>query len=329
MPSDLTSLALSALQPAREAFLAAISGAADELRDQLTVPDDAAADGAGRAALELGPFAAGRIDATQFGATFRPAAAVTGPALAVLRRAQETFGELLAAGDAPFLAEVPPGGDLSGVVQAALTRAGRAFGAGRAVELTRSGRVPQEDPLALLDGYAPARWNRAEREIAPPLVVELEGGELRGAGALGELLQGTQKVVLLVRGACPPAALVRLITPGVLVLQAADGEALTRLTAVAGPAVVLVGEGVVAFAHDPAGGARLAERLTVGAVPTEPVRGALGAYTRAQQTEDLAQLAALAEAVRPAPAAAGAVASNPADLLAAWLLGQADLADVG
>ncbi|HET9984882.1 MAG TPA: hypothetical protein VFQ38_14890, partial [Longimicrobiales bacterium] len=136
---------------------------------------------------------------------------------------------------------------------------------------------------------------------------------------------------LVVRGPAPPAALVRLITPGVLVLQAASAEALAPLAAGDGPAVAaLVPEGAALFRHAPAAAATGHARLTLDAVPEAAPR-AIGAYTAFQQQEELRQLLELAAAPAWPEPAAGAPATNgageftPADRLAAWLLKQANL----
>jgi hypothetical protein len=73
--------------------------------------------------------------------------------------------------------------------------------------------------------------------------------------------------------------------------------------------------------------------LTVGFLPEKEPRGSIGGVSGAQQAEELRQLKALTrKSEAPAPAAAGSgmpVAAGPADKLAAWLLSQADLSDLG
>jgi len=328
MPSDPRTLeALRALQPARTAFRSAVATAADGARGFLAAQHGPASDGGGRAARELGPFAAGRLATDRFGALFAGQALLEAPALELLRRALTVLDGTARAGDELFLADVPAGSDLRAVVDAALARAGAAFGAARLVELARAGRLRPSDHAALLDGCAPAGWTQAERELAPPLVVEVDGAELRQAGALAEFLQGAQKLVLVVRGSAPPAALVRLVTPGTFVLQGANATGLSRLVEARGPGIAaLVGPEAAAFVHDPGAG-HLAERLVLGSAPAEAPKGLRG-YSRQQQAEELAQLLALAtESARPA-AATPATDATPADMLAAWLLRHANLADL-
>jgi hypothetical protein len=353
MPSDdRVTLALRALAGPQETFRSAVALAHDQVRALLaahTMPED----GAGRAATELGSFAAGRIDADRFAQLFSGEAALDPEAVKRIAAAAGVLRELLAEGDELFVLRLEPGADLRTAVDAALGRAGRAFGAARTVELVRTGRFRAAEHDALLASCPPRRWNRAERQIAPPLVVELDGADLRAA-ALADLLDGTQALVLVARGDAPPAPLVRLISPGMLVIQTDDPAELDRLARRDGPAIAaLLPEGASIFVHDPRAGADV-ERLAVCHLPAAEPDAPLGDLTAFQQTEELRQLALLAAlhaaraalatgngaaAGTAAPAAASAPAATaapattapadggPAELLAAWILRQADLSD--
>jgi hypothetical protein len=180
-----------------------------------------------------------------------------------------------------------------------------------------------------MDAFPPNFWNGAEKGFAPPLVVEVEGQDLK-ASSLGDLLEGTQKIVLVVNGPAAPAPLVRLITPDVTVIQTDDPLELAALSATPGPGIAaLMPEGAARFVHAP-GGKTLHERLTVSFLPEKEPGKALGSISRFQQVEELRQLAALAESVQgPAapvvqPAAVGAE-MDEAGQLAAWLVHQAKL----
>ncbi|HET9986164.1 MAG TPA: hypothetical protein VFQ38_21365, partial [Longimicrobiales bacterium] len=190
MPSDeRVGEALRALAAPREAFRSAVAAAAEQVRAFLAVHAAPAPSGPSRAAEELGVFAAGRVDAARFEALFSGAQVVDPAALALAERALEVLAGIAAASDAAYLAEVSPGGSLRAVVDAALARTGRAFAAGHLFERVRSGRhVPPGDDWGL-HSYPPRLWNRAERQIAPPLVVEVDGADLQ-AGALAEFVQG-------------------------------------------------------------------------------------------------------------------------------------------
>lgn len=332
MPSDdRIAGALTAVAAARENFRAAVVAAAEEVRAFLASHRSPADGAAERAALELGPFAAGRLDMSRFGALFGGAEPLDADSLEWLGRAHDVLEQTSAAGDELFRAAVPAGGELRAAVVDALSRSGRAFGAARVVELVRGGRFRPADHGHFLDEFAPALWTRTERELAPPLVVEVAGGDLQVAG-LGELLQGAQKIVLVVKAPAPPAALVRLITPGVFVMQAAGAAALDGFSTVAGPGVsALLGEGALQFVHDPAAGSTLPARLSAGELPAEEPKAALGRYSVAQQVEELRQLTALTRLSAPAALAVdGTLASAPAgatlaDKLAAWLIQQSAL----
>jgi hypothetical protein len=232
--------------------------------------------------------------------------------------------------------DVPAGGDLRAGVARALADLGRAFGAVRTFEVARSGGRRAGEAAAALDGFPYARWSRGERRAAPPLVVAVDGADLR-AGVLAEFLDGAQKIVLVVRGPCAPAALVRLVTPGTFVLQSADGTGLDRFAEWGGPGIAaLVPDTAARFAHDPAGGAAAWQRLSVAHLPEGDPRISVGGASGAQQAEELRQLRMLAARPEAPPGAvavpvAGAApqAADPADKLAAWLLSQVDLSDLG
>jgi hypothetical protein len=128
---------------------------------------------------------------------------------------------------------------------------------------------------------------------------------------------------------------VRLITPGVLVIQAHDTKELSLLKAWPAAAVgAMVPGGAVRFTHDPSAGTTPWQRLTLS--PAADARLArVGGLTGAQQSEELRQLEALAApppavtVTAPAAAAASGPETDPIDRLAAWLLQQAQIAPSG
>jgi hypothetical protein len=335
-----TDRALEALTTQREAFHSALVVTIDQLRGQLEagVPTDKSP--GERAALRLGHFGAGRIDPNRFAGLMteseRRDVSWVEPATEALR----TLEEVSARGDDLFRVSVAEGDDLYSAVDAALADAGRAFGAARLVELARTRRYVPEHHDSLLVSFPFRRWSRTERAKAPPLVVDVGGGDLV-VGGLAAFLDGAEKIVLVVRGGSPPAPLVRLVTPGILVMQTADPAELELLGTTAGPAIAaLVPAEAGQFVHDPAEEGR---RLEVSHLPdTEPTR-ALGQVSAFHQAEELRLLRAMAAGeaapVRepgtgtPAgdgagPAAPTEAPSEPVDLLAAWLLRQADLSDL-
>lgn len=319
---------LESLSGRREAYRSAIATAVDEVRalvDRQRAPRDGKAE---RAASELGAFGAGRIDTQQFAALFGDEDRLDTESVDRMERALATLQELLEAGDDVFTCRVPAGGDLRETVRAALARAGRAFGAGRAVEAVRSGAKP--GPYA--KGFTPERWNRAERGIAPPLLVDVDGADLRVAG-LGDYLDGAQVIVLMVRKPAPPAALARLIAPDTLVAQGTTGDTLDALAGWDGPAALaVVPEGAAVFTYRPGDG--VDGELIVESAP-EPDPRPIGTLTTPRQVADLELLRLLERAVTggaavtPAGSAPDPDAEDPADRLAAWLLRQADIPEPG
>ncbi len=325
----------------REAFRSALALTLDQVRTELDVRA-AREDGTGaRAAAELGRFAAGRIDPERFAALTSASASDDDSWLEPARRALETLRAVKARGDRLFSAAVGPGGDLYAEVDRALADAGRAFGAARLFELARAGKYVATEHDPMLAGFPFRRWSAAERAKAPPLVVEVDGKDLV-VGGLAGFLDGTVKLVLVVRGASPPAPLVRLVTPGILVLQTSEAPELELVGKTTGPAIAaLVPEEAGSFLHQPAAGGA---RVEVRRIPEEEPKKGLGQISAFQQAEELGLLAALAESAAgtgtaeagPAGAAGTAVGTadvpqrpaEPVDKLAAWLLKQADLSDL-
>jgi len=316
MPSDERIRgALKALDDARESFRSAVACGVDEVRGMLDRMDVNGRGAGVRQGVELGAFAAGRIDVDRFGALFAHGAVLDAAGAATVKRALDILEEIAGWSEDDFAVRVAPGHDLRGEVAAALAVAGRAFGAARAIEMIRTRRYNAADHATLLGPFPPERWNRAERQISPPLVVEVDGGDLRVCG-LAEFLDGSQKLVLIVRGEAPPASLVRLITPGVLVAQVSDVESLPSLLSFDGPAIVaIVPPQAALFVHDPRGGDALGERLTVTHVPDGEIRGVLGSLSAFQRREDLGWLGALvlAGAAGASGSAAASARSDFAD----------------
>jgi hypothetical protein len=297
--------ALAAVGRQREAFRSALALTLDQVRTELDVRA-AREDGTGaRAAAELGRFAAGRIDPERFAALTSASASDDDSWLEPARRALETLRAVKARGDRLFSAAVGPGGDLYAEVDRALADAGRAFGAARLFELARAGKYVATEHDPMLGGFPFRRWSAAERAKAPPLVVEVDGKDLV-VGGLAGFLDGTVKLVLVVRGASPPAPLVRLVTPGILVLQTSEAPELELVGKTTGPAIAaLVPEEAGSFLHQPAAGGA---RVEVRRIPEEEPKKGLGQISAFQQAEELGLLAALAESA----AGTGTAEAGPA-----------------
>lgn len=334
MPSDSRlELAMRALAAPIEAYRSAVAAAAEEVRGFLATHRSTA--DAGDAAIELGPFAAGRIDLEAFSRIGPGAAAVEPGTLAEIDAALDVLRRAATPREDAFRVVVEPGRRLGDAVGAALAEAGRVAAAARFAAAARRGGAPAARGNGRPGAGLPfPEWSEGERRFAPPLAVELDGADLR-AGDLVEFLDGGVKIVLVVRPPCAPAPLVRLITPGALVVQTADETDLERVADAAGPAVAaLVPEDAARFIHDPAAGPEPWSRLTLRHLPERSAKRPVGAASVRQQTDELEQLRALAARPDAAPAAPrdGAATpperSDPADRLAAWLLSQAELSDL-
>ncbi len=330
MPSDdRITQALEALASAKEAFSSSVAMSAEEVRGILEREKGVDENPQEKLAHELGPFAAGRIDLERLAPHVSANSKLDEGKRAEIQKAFETLTALKKSGDDLFTTKIEVDGYLRGGIMKALSKTGTAYGAGRSVEWALHDLPHPEGLGDVMDAFPPSSWNGAEKAFAPPLVVEDEGQDLK-ASSLGDLLEGSQKIILVVNGPVAPAPLVRLITPDVTVIQTDDPVELAALSATSGPGIAaLMPEGAAKFIHAP-GGKSLQERLTVTFLPEKEPRKALGSISRFQQVEELRQLAALAERVQgpaaPAPEPVGVGAElDEAGQLAAWLIHQAKI----
>lgn len=327
--------ALQALQGRVETFHTAVATAEEEIRTFVAHARGANEYRAEQALVELGPFAIGRIDPEKFSLFLGAREDLGDEAAGVLDRAEEILSEYAASADFHKV-YVAPGGDLRDAVKAALDHVGQVFGASRAVELARSGLFDAEEHNHFL-GHLPFRkWNRAERQLAPPLVVEVDPDDLLPAG-LGEFLNGQVKIVLVVKGMTTAAPLARLITPGTYVVQTADPTDLQALAASPHAGVALLFDEErptqARFVHDPDAGDTPAARIRLMHLPERGEvgrgRGAPVWLEELDHLETLARGAGAPVAASPADATAPAgEEATSADQLAAWLLSQTDLSGV-
>jgi hypothetical protein len=332
MPSDdsLITGALEAMREPAEAFHSALARTVEDLRTFLGRHQGSRGDPEHLAAAELGAFGEGRVDATRFAALAAPTETVESNDLRHVERVLETLMTAEAKGADLLRTRVPRGESLRDGIAGALAETGRVFGVIRRVVPLLEGRGEVVNAGSLPHGYPFALWSRAERGVAPPLFVELDGADLNVAG-LSEFLDGAQKIVLIVRGTAPPAPLAQLLSPSVMVMQTHEPSDLARVAAVPGPAIVALGsDSLLPFVHDPAGGACYAERLSVGDIP-EIATARLADF---RQAEDLAHLRELSTAHAGTIGSADTVTlveaavspdADPVDRLAGWLLQQAGL----
>jgi hypothetical protein len=326
---------LELLAPAREAHLSAIRLAADEMQSYLAVCQEGADEIGARAAGELGSFAAGRINIQKFATTFYSTQAAPPEAIAAAEKALAVLREVEQLGDDLFSIAIEPGAELRHSIDTAFARIGRAFGAARVFDLVRTRRYDAEAHDHLLERFPFHAWNRAERRLAPPLVVSVDGSAL-SAASLADYLDGSTRLILVVRGPAAPAPLARLITPGTFVAQISSPADLTKAIDSTAPAIAaIMPEGSALFTHNPAGGREMSDRLVVHHRPTREPRRAIGRNSAAQQADELrlldmlaapepvpAKAAASSRTSAETPAAAPAPPADPADRLANWLLQQ-------
>jgi hypothetical protein len=341
---DHTQLALVALDAPRARFRTAVAVARDQMAAWLGAHRVPSGGDVPSIAQELGRFASGRIDSSRFAGVFTAGTELADGTTERIEQCIEVLDALLARGDDLFTCAVPSGGDLRDTVDAALGEAGRAFGAVLAYQAAKTKTFRADHHAGLMKRLPFGRWNRAERLLAPPLVVEVDGADLRGE-QLADFLDGHVRLVVVVRGACAPAPLARLITPGLLVMQTSDVTELALVAEADAPAIAaVVPEGAARFVHTPQAGASLRERLRIAHLPAQAPTHALGPRSAAQQREELALLAELSrwpetaaaagslETGAAAQGAAAAVAAtlpaapagvSPVDALTSWLLGAA------
>lgn len=322
MPSETpTTIALEAIRPRLDLFHSAIAVTSEQIRGLLAGAGESGEDHS----IALGNFAAGHVDAERFSAFTSKQARVEGGAEAPIRAAKEVLDRLLGEGDGLFVLKLENGANLGACVEHRLAVIGLAFAAAHMTDLAKRGQYREDQHGRLLDGLAWADWSRAERALAPGLVIELSGADFTPAQAAPYLDAG-MKMVFVVEGDAPAAAMSRLITPGVFVQQTAAASPLEAFAAFEGTAAAALLPGAVAeFVHDPGAGEITYERFTTLEFPKEIRKRAIGGISAAQQAEDLSLLKALAVV----PAAAGATASDPAGKLSAWLLNQTNLVGEG
>jgi hypothetical protein len=334
MPSDEKVVqALKSLSGQTQAFRSSLATTIDQIRSFQLAHGSAAESKIDRLAAELGPFAAGRIDLERYSSLHTDTLKLDRPTLETIDKALQTLSELAARGEELFLVEVESGADLYDTVGAALADVGRAFGAARVFEVSKFGRFPDSEHARSLGSFPFHKWSSGERRLSPPLIVSVDGADLRASG-LAEFMDGTEKIVLVVRGESTPVPLVRLITPGTFVLQSTKASDVDRLADWDGAGVAaVVPDSAAQFVHDPGVGALPSERLKILSLPEDRRRKPVGGVSVKQQSEELLQLTSLAghtavadmEVASEPAAAAVPSSSDPVDKLAAWLLTQADL----
>src|SRR5450759_1821003 len=320
--------ALSALRPRIAAFRLAVSGAMERAKNTL-----ASESGPDQARVALGDFAAELIDPDRFAMISSRFGPLDSVSLAIVERAVKALEALLRAGDEDFIVDVRAGTSAAAAIRARMTALGPAFAAATIVDLVRRRTYDPAQHGLPLEAHPFQKWTVAERRLAPPLVIRLDGRDL-DAFELAPLIDGWVRLVLLVTPPCAAAPLARLVSPGVFVAQSGDIKVTERVTDFDGPAVIALMKGTEArFVHDPRAGSAMWQRIEVTHMPDAHPRKSLGLRSAWQQRDDLSHLKALIEQpVLPANtgealrAAVGGNGSDPAERLTAWLLDQSSAA---
>lgn len=337
MPSDEgMDIALRTLAGAIEKYRSAVVTTAEEVRGFLASHQPPSTSRDEYLAVSLGSFAASRVDVGRFSTLVGDSSGEDAKIRQKVEGAYAILNGIASGDDNLFRLDLKSGDRVGWAVSNRLAEVGRVFAAGRIAGLATRGSLNSTNDDKSLEGLEFEAWTSAERVVAPPLAVEIDGADLR-AGELAGFLDGNVKIVLVVRGETAPAPLARLISPSVFVVQTADETGLDRFARYEGPAVAaLVPENAARFIHDPSAGDTLGERLEVLHLPETTPKKAVGGMSARQQIDELEQLKALASCVGQsavpaegeAPQAEQMVSDHPVDKLAAWLLSQADLSDL-
>jgi len=330
MPSEEQRvLANKAIEDRAGNFRSALVSMVDQVRSMLLVAKGADSEEQNRADQEicLGNFAEGKIDIDKFSVYAKPTTTLLPPdQVEPVEAALKVLNELLADEDL-FTLRVPEGGSLGSSLARKFGKLGCVFGAAQVIELAKTSQYDAAKHGHLLEQVTFTHWNSAQRAAAPPLLIEINGGDLRAA-SLANFLDGGVKIVLLVDGEAPPAALARVVTPGVFVQQSSGTAPLDAFAACQGVAVAAVYTASVAsFVHDPAAGETSHQRFTTLEVPPPSKLVRIGSLSPNQQAEELALLKVLT--AKPAAAEGEETEAeqvvDPAGRLSAWLLSQAEL----
>jgi hypothetical protein len=309
--------ALNAVRSRIDQFHAALTITYAQVRGLLTGTGDNEAD----RSEALGFFARGKVNLDRFNSFAPKARRMAAEAETPVRAAQEVLKSLLAEGDDLFIINMEEGKGLGHSLSVRLAHIGRAFAAARVVDLAKNGAYKEEKHAETLLRFPYATWNSSERALAPALVVNVSGEDFKPSSIV-PLLDTNMKIVFVVSGDAPAAALARVISPRVFVQQITAEPDLKAFTAYKGIAVAaFLPDTAVNFVHDPSAGSTTYERFVSITFPKEVRKRPIGGISPSQQAEDYALL----ESLSVPPEIAGEAASDPAGKLSAWLLSQANL----
>jgi len=313
-------LALDAVRPRIDQFRAALTVTYEQVRGLLEGTVDTETD----RTEALGYFARGKVNSAKFDSFAPKKKRIAPEAEAPVRAARDILKSLLEEGDKLFVVDTVPGRGLGHQLSVKLAHIGRAFAAARVADLARNGAYKEEKHADTLAKFPYATWNSSERALAPALVVNVSGEDFKPSSIV-PLLDTNMKIVFIVSGDAPAAALARVISPRVFVQQITGDADLKAFKAYKGIAVAaFLPDTAVSFVHDPSAGSTTYERFVSITFPKEVRKRPIGGISPAQQAEDYTLL----ESLSVPPEIAGEAASDPAGKLSAWLLSQTNLADL-
>ena len=161
MPSDKrVALAMEALAPKRDAFRSALDNTVVQVQGFLDEHGSSENGGTVRLEAELGPFADGKIDIEKLSSLFSSEVSLDTLTVDTIAKARDTMAELTQRNSDLFLVDVKSGGCLYDAVAKALEEVGRAFGAVRIFELTRSGSLHGNEHARSLGAFPFGAWRR-------------------------------------------------------------------------------------------------------------------------------------------------------------------------
>jgi len=312
--------ALDAVRSRIDQFHSALTVTSEQVRGMLSGSGNNETD----RSEALGFFAKGKVNMERFNSFAPRKPRIESDAEAPVRAAMEVLKSLLAEGDELFIIDMEEGKGLGHSLSVRLAHIGRAFAAARVVDLAKSGAYKEDKHAQTLERFPYAMWNSSGRALAPALVVKVSGEDFKPSSVV-PLLDTNMKIIFVVTGDAPAAALARVISPRVFVQQITGEPDLKAFSAYKGIAVAaFLPDTAVSFVHDPSAGSTTYERFVSITFPKEVRKRAIGGISPAQQAEDYTLL----ESLSVPPEIAGEAASDPAGKLSAWLLSQTNLADL-
>jgi hypothetical protein len=197
MPSDEE--LLEHLRRPRERFRSALALTVEQVRGLLDEADTSLEGTNDEDLRDLGHFATGRIDPTRFSSLFVRRNPMSSASTDRVRQAYDVLTALSTRVDELCEVRVEPTGNLRNAIAKALAEVGRGFVASRLVARLKSASLTKDNERSLSGPFAFTHWSRAERALAPPLIV-MQTGEAADLERLA-VYEGPGIAALLPEGA--------------------------------------------------------------------------------------------------------------------------------